>query len=219
MNIAIDGPASSGKSTIAKKLAKEFGLTYLDTGAMYRSLTYLVLSHGLSKDDIQAIVELAKTTPCEFKKGEEGQEVWLNGENVTLAIRGPEVTANVSEISAIPEVRQVLVDQQRAYIGRGRVIMDGRDIGTVVMPNADVKIFLTASAKERAKRRFKENQEKGLPADYEAIYQQILERDYYDSHREHSPLKKAEDAVSIDTSTIGIDQVLDKIRQIIHEKG
>lgn len=219
MNIAIDGPASSGKSTIAKILAKEFGLTYLDTGAMYRAVTYLTLKAGLTENETGQIVELAKAFPTSFRQGTDQQEVWIKEENVTRAIRTPEVAGHVSAISAIPEVREVLVAQQRAYIGQGNIIMDGRDIGTVVMPDADVKIFLTASAEERAKRRAKENKEKGLLADYQMIYQQILDRDHYDSHRETSPLRPADDAVPLDTSGLTINQVLDKIRQIIHEKG
>ena len=165
INIAIDGPASSGKSTVAKIIAKKLGFIYTDTGAMYRSVTYLALKHQVSLDDEQALVSLILRFPITFKQGSEQQLVFVDGQDVTKEIRMPEVTKNVSKVAAYKLVREQLVKQQQAIAKDGGVVMDGRDIGTVVLPDAQVKVFLVASVEERARRRHKENLEKGIPSD------------------------------------------------------
>lgn len=214
IRIAIDGPASSGKSTVAKIIAKDLGYTYLDTGAMYRCATYLALKHDLSQDQVADLLALIDQNPIAFGKATDGsQTVALGGQDVTLAIRQNDVTNHVSAISAIPEVREKLVDEQRRIAADGGIIMDGRDIGTVVLPDAELKIFLVASVEERAERRFKENQEKGIPTDFEQLKKEIAERDYKDSHREVSPLKAADDAITFDTTGVSIQGVVDFITE------
>ncbi|AWN61381.1 (d)CMP kinase [Streptococcus sobrinus] len=214
IRIAIDGPASSGKSTVAKILAKELGYTYLDTGAMYRCATYLALQNHLKLDQVDDLLALIDENPIAFGKANDGgQTVSLGGQDVTLAIRQNNVTNNVSAVSALPEVRQKLVDEQRRIAAGGAIIMDGRDIGTVVLPDAELKIFLIASVEERAERRFKENQEKGIASDFETLKQEIAERDYKDSHRKVSPLKAAEDAITFDTTGVSIQGVVDFISE------
>lgn len=209
IQIAIDGPASSGKSTVAKRLAQEFGYTYLDTGAMYRSATYLALKNGLSLTDEEGIVALLANHPIYFKRTEDGQQdVFIGEERVTLAIRDNEVTNQVSTVAALPLVREKLVDLQRAIAQTGGIVMDGRDIGTVVLPQAELKIFLIASVEERALRRFRENQEKGIEADLELLKDEIAARDYKDSHRAVSPLKAAADAITFDTTGVPIEGVV-----------
>ena len=218
INIAIDGPASSGKSTVAKIIANDLGFIYTDTGAMYRSITYLALKTGCSLEDEAAIAALIDQYPITFEPTEHGQEVFAGGEQVTEAIRQPEVTNAVSKVSAYPAIREKLVQQQQLIAKDGGVVMDGRDIGTAVLPQAEVKIFLVASVEERAQRRFKENQQKGIGTDYETLKEEIQQRDYLDSHREVSPLKQAEDAVRIDTSGLTIEQVVEAIKKTIKEK-
>ncbi|MGT2906380.1 (d)CMP kinase [Streptococcus dentiloxodontae] len=223
IKIAIDGPASSGKSTVAKIIAKNLGYTYLDTGAMYRSAAYLALQNGLTDQDVPAILKVLAENPISFGKAKDGtQTVVVGGKDISLAIRQNDVTNNVSWVSAIPEVRRELVAQQQRIAEGGAIIMDGRDIGTVVLPNAELKIFLIASVEERAERRFKENQEKGIPTDLETLKKEIAERDYKDSHREVSPLKPAEDAIVFDTTGIDIDGVVsfisEKAKKIIDSK-
>ncbi|MFB8607821.1 (d)CMP kinase [Enterococcus casseliflavus] len=218
INIAIDGPASSGKSTVAKIIANDLGFIYTDTGAMYRSITYLALKTGCSLEDEAAIAALIDQYPITFEPTEHGQEVFAGGEQVTEAIRQPEVTNAVSKVSAYPAIREKLVQQQQMIAKDGGVVMDGRDIGTAVLPQAEVKIFLVASVEERAQRRFKENQQKGIKTDYETLKEEIQQRDYLDSHREVSPLKQAEDAVRIDTSGLTIEQVIEAIKKTIKEK-
>ncbi|MFC3931227.1 (d)CMP kinase [Streptococcus dentapri] len=223
IRIAIDGPASSGKSTVAKSIAKNLGYTYLDTGAMYRCATYLALQNGVTLTDQEAIVELLKEYPISFGHGEghQGKEqlVFLADVDVTHPIRDNQVTNNVSVVSALPLVREALVDLQRQIAQKGGIVMDGRDIGTVVLPDAELKIFLIASAQERAQRRFKENQEKGIASDFETLKQEIAARDYKDSHREVSPLKPADDAIIFDTTGVSIEGVvnfiLEKSKEII----
>ena len=184
IRIAIDGPASSGKSTVAKIIAKNLGYTYLDTGAMYRSATYLALQNGLTEENVPEILDQLSQNPI-----------------------------NVSWVAAIPEVRQELVSQQQRIAQEGGIIMDGRDIGTVVLPDAELKIFMIASVDERAERRYKENIEKGIPADLETLKKEIAERDYKDSHREVSPLRPAEDAITFDTTGVSIDGVVEFIQE------
>lgn len=216
IKIAIDGPASSGKSTVAKIIAKKLGYTYLDTGAMYRSATYIALTHGYTGKEVALILEELAKKPISFKKAEDGaQLVFLGDEDVTLAIRQNDVTNNVSWVSALPEIREELVQQQRRIAQAGGIIMDGRDIGTVVLPDAELKIFLIASVEERAERRYKENLEKGIESDFETLKEEIAARDYKDSHRKVSPLKAADDALVFDTTGISIEGVV----QFIQEKA
>ncbi|VGQ53884.1 cytidylate kinase [Streptococcus pyogenes] len=216
IKIAIDGPASSGKSTVAKIIAKNLGYTYLDTGAMYRSATYIALTHGYTGKEVALILEELEKNPISFKKVKDGSQlVFLGDEDVTLAIRQNDVTNNVSWVSALPEIREELVHQQRRIAQAGGIIMDGRDIGTVVLPDAELKIFLVASVEERAERRYKENLEKGIESDFETLKEEIAARDYKDSHRKVSPLKAAEDALIFDTTGVSIDGVV----QFIQEKA
>ena len=214
IQIAIDGPASSGKSTVAKIIAKELGYTYLDTGAMYRAATYLALRHDLSEDDVEGLIELLDRYPVSFGRSEDGQQmVFVADVDVTHPIRDNEVTNNVSWVSALAPVRERLVAQQQQIAAQGGIVMDGRDIGTVVLPDAELKIFLVASVEERAERRYKENLEKGIPADLETLKREIAERDYKDSHREVSPLKPAADSIHFDTTGIGIAEVVKFIEE------
>lgn len=216
-NIAIDGPAGAGKSTIAKRLAKELGYVYVDTGAMYRAMAYYFLKNQVDTNDEEAI---AKACPnvnvtIAYKEGE--QQVLLNGENVNGVIRKEEVGKTASTTSVYPVVRAKLMDLQRELATKENVIMDGRDIGTVVLPNADVKIFLTASSKVRAKRRYDELTEKGVECDFDEIEKDIIDRDYRDMHRETAPLKQAEDAILLDSSELDIDGVVNRMKEIIKE--
>lgn len=212
--VTVDGPAGSGKSTIAKIIAKKYGFTYLDTGAMYRMIALYALENSISLDDTEAVEDMLKNAKLDII----GNQFFLNGKDVSEEIRTPRVSAIVSPVSAIKEVRVKLVDLQREISKGKSVILDGRDIGTVVFPNGDVKIFLVASPEERAKRRLKEYEEKGVEADYESVLASIKERDYLDSTRKESPLKKAEDAHEIDSSTMSIDEVVEAISKYIDEK-
>ena len=218
MQVAIDGPASSGKSTISKLIAKKTNFLYLDTGAMYRATTLEFLRNNFSVDDEKAIEELLDNLDISFKNTEDGQLVFLNGDDVTREIRDLEVTRNVSEISAIKAVRVKLVQMQRELAENHSIIMDGRDIGTVVLPNAELKIFLVASVKERALRRYRENQEKGIELSLEKLEEEIAHRDFLDRTRKESPLKKADDAIEIDTTSLSIQEVVFKITNLIQEK-
>lgn len=216
-NIAIDGPAGAGKSTIAKRLAKELGYVYVDTGAMYRAMAYYFLKNQVDTNDEEAI---AKACPnvnvtIAYQNGE--QQVLLNGENVNGVIRKEEVGKMASTTSVYLVVRAKLMDLQRELAMKENVIMDGRDIGTVVLPNADVKIFLTASSKVRAKRRYDELTEKGVECDFDEIEKDIIDRDYRDMHRETAPLKQAEDAILLDSSELDIDGVVNRMKEIIKE--
>ena len=219
ISIAIDGPASSGKSTVAKILASDFHFIYVDTGAMYRAITFLAIKHNIVFSDEDGLAELTKKYPITFKQSAHGQLVFADDEEITQAIRQPDVTGAVSEVSAHRKVREELVEAQRKLAQAGCVVMDGRDIGTTVLPQAEVKIFLVASVDERAQRRYKENQEKGIEMDFEAIKEAIAKRDYLDSHREVSPLIQAEDAELVDTTGMSIEQVVTKIKEVIQSKG
>lgn len=218
MNIAIDGPAGAGKSTIAKKVAKEMGFIYVDTGAMYRSLALYFIRQGIDKDDEKKISEAVKdcNVTIDYVNGE--QQVILNGENVTGLIRTEEVGNMASASSVFKDVRTKLVSLQQDLAKSKDVIMDGRDIGTCVLPEAQVKVFLTASVDERASRRYKELVEKGEKPDLEKIKKDIEERDYRDSHRENSPLKQADDAVLVDSSNMTIDEVVNTITKLCKDK-
>lgn len=216
--VAIDGPAGAGKSTIAKKIAKKMQLIYVDTGAMYRAMALFLLRNHVSPEDAAAIertCEDAEIGIC-YEKGQ--QVVYLNGENVNDLLRSEEVGKMASISSQIKSVRRKLVDLQRRLAETTDVIMDGRDIGTCVLPDADVKVYLTASSRVRAQRRFDELQEKGIACNFDEIEKDIIERDRRDMTREESPLKKAEDAIEVDTSDMSIEQVIATIIRICEEK-
>lgn len=217
MQVAIDGPASSGKSTISKLIAKKNHFLYLDTGAMYRVVTLAVLRNHISLEDLDAINELVQNIEIRFTMKDGKQSVFMNGEDVTDEIRSVEVTKNVSAVSALKEVRTRLVHLQQEIAENHSIIMDGRDIGTVVLPQAEIKIFLVASVEERAKRRFIENQEKGIEMSYEELVEDIRRRDHIDSTRKESPLKKADDAIEIDTTTMTIDDVVKTVTALIQK--
>lgn len=218
INIAIDGPASSGKSTVAKILANDYGFIYTDTGAMYRSVTLMSIKAGVAFTDEDALVQLIHENAISFKQTDQGQLVFINDNNVTEDIRQPEVTNNVSEVSAHEAVRRELVKKQQEIAKASGVVMDGRDIGTAVLPNAEVKIFLVASVVERAERRYKENQSKGIMTDFQTLKEEIEHRDLLDSTRKISPLKKAADAELLDTTGMTIQQVVTSIKEIVEKK-
>lgn len=214
--VAIDGPASSGKSTIAKKIAKRLNYVYIDTGAMYRAVTYLLLKEGVPTFDIERITEIIEQTDFAFRKVGDEQILLLNGMDVGDLLRSEEVTAKVSEVSAIEEVRKLLVDIQRRMAEAENVVMDGRDIGTVVLPNAQYKFYFVADPMIRAERRYKENMERGLSEQsLEEIHEAIVARDHYDSNRAISPLRQAEDAVVIDSSHLTIEEVTAEVLNYI----
>jgi cytidylate kinase len=216
MNIAIDGPASAGKSTIAKKVAEKLGYIYLDTGAMYRTLTYAAISNGSDLHDEEALHKLLQGIRITFSTAEnEMQRVFLNEEDVTESIRSEEVTQNVSLVSSFAKVREEMVGRQKSIARSGGVVMDGRDIGTVVLPDAEVKIFMTATAEERALRRYKENMAKGMTTSLEELTEDMKRRDHLDSTRTISPLKKADDAIVLDSTHLEIDEVVKRILGII----
>lgn len=210
-NVAIDGPAGAGKSTIAKLVAKEKGYIYVDTGAMYRGLAIHFIKRGLKAEDIKGIVEACKDAEVSIVYENDVQQIYLNGENVTAMLRTEEVGNMASKTSAIPAVREKLLELQRTLAREKDVIMDGRDIGTNILPNADVKIYLTASVETRAARRYKELLEKGENCVYEEIAQDIKERDERDMNREIAPLKQAEDAILVDSSEMTIEEVVKTI--------
>ena len=211
MRIAIDGPAAAGKSTIAKLVAKKLGYTYIDTGAMYRAITYKVLQSSTDPRNEEEITGLIAQTDIELQPDEEVQKVLLDGIEVTDAIRSHEVTTNVSAIAALTSVRELLVAKQQNLAAASSVVMDGRDIGTAVLPDAELKIFMTASVEERAERRLLEERKRGMKSDYETLKREISERDQADSERKISPLKKAEDAIIIDTTGKTIEEVTNRI--------
>ena len=210
-NVAIDGPAGAGKSTIAKKIAKEMGFIYVDTGAMYRALAVHFLKKGLKPEDTDEIKKACKDAVVSLQYEDGVQQVYLNGENVTTMLREEKVGNMASVSSAIGEVRAQLLELQREMARTNDVVMDGRDIGTHILPNANVKIYLTASVEERARRRFAELQEKGVACDLNEIAHDIAERDYRDMNREIAPLKQAEDAVLVDSSNMTIEEVVQAI--------
>ena len=212
--IALDGPAGSGKSTIAKVIAKNFGLTYLDTGAMYRMVALYILENNIDFNNVADVENILNNIKVDIID----DKFILNGKDVSLEIRTPEVTKIVSPVSAVKAVRVKLVDLQREISKGKKVILDGRDIGTVVFPNADLKIFLVASPEERAKRRVKDYASKGITEDFETVLKDILERDHTDSTRKESPLKKAEDAIEVDTSFLNIEESVQTISNLIKEK-
>lgn len=211
INIAIDGPAGAGKSSVAKAVAAKLGFIYVDTGALYRSIGVNALRHGIKTDDADAVIALLPETKVELRYIDGAQRVFLNGEDVSEAIRMPEASMAASNVSAIPAVRTFLLDLQRDMAKNNNVIMDGRDIGTVILPDAQYKFFLTASAEVRADRRFKELKEKGIDVDYNALLEEIIQRDYNDSHRETAPLRQADDAILIDSSNMTLEESINAI--------
>ena len=217
-NIAIDGPAGAGKSTIARRAAAEMGFIYVDTGALYRSVAYYCITKGADVKDREKIAALLPEISPELRFIDGVQHVFVNGEDVSGNIRTPEVSLGASSVSAYPEVRAFLFDLQRKIAAENNVIMDGRDIGTVVLPNAQVKIFLTASPEERAKRRYEELTQKGEKVSYEKVLQDMIARDKQDSERAIAPLRPAPDAVKLDTSGNTIEQSIAEILAIVRRK-
>ncbi|MFU2418502.1 (d)CMP kinase [Peptacetobacter hiranonis] len=207
MIIAVDGPAGAGKSTISKLIAKKLNINYIDTGAMYRAVTYKCLSEGVDVKNEEAVIEVAKRTDIDFRDN----NIYLDSKVVNEEIRTREVSANVSDVAKIKEVRYLMVDVQREIGTRNDVILDGRDIGSYVFPNADYKFFLVATPEERGRRRYKELCEKGFEGTLEEIIKDIEKRDEIDSNREFAPLKKADDAIEIDTTGLGIDEVVEAV--------
>lgn len=218
-SIAIDGPSGAGKSTMAKRLAETLGFLYVDTGAIYRTLGLFALNMGADPGDESDVLPLLPKVRIRMAYGEDGlQHMYLGGEDVTTDIRRPEVSGAASKISAIPAVRAFLLDMQRDMAKSNNVIMDGRDIGTVVLPQADAKIFLVASAEARAQRRHAELLERGMPSDYETVYRDILERDARDSSRAAAPLRQAEDAVLVDTTNYSLEESFQRLLQTVREQ-
>jgi cytidylate kinase len=215
ISVAIDGPAAAGKSTVAKKVAQVLGFTYIDTGAMYRAVTNAVIEKGLDpKSEAQAVTLLPNMSIELLSDG----RVVCNGEDVTKVIREPLVSGNVSYIAAMKPIRLALVDMQRAMATKKSVVMDGRDIGTYVLPNAQVKIYQIASVETRAVRRYEENLEKGINTTLKEVEEDVRKRDYIDSHRDFAPLKPAADSVLIDTSYLSVEQAVDAVLKVIHDK-
>ncbi|UTE76167.1 (d)CMP kinase [Rossellomorea sp. KS-H15a] len=219
LRIAIDGPAAAGKSTVAKIVAGKLSYLYIDTGAMYRSLTYKALSNNVDLHDENELNQLLSETTIELEPSEMGQLVFLDGNDVTDEIRQASVTNSVSHVAVHSGVREEMVKRQQLLAKEGAVVMDGRDIGTHVIPDAEIKVFLLASVDERAQRRHEEDLSKGYPSDLEQLKEEIARRDKIDSEREVAPLKKAEDATEIDTTSLSISEVVDQIMILVERKG
>ena len=218
INVAIDGPAGAGKSTVARAAAQKLGYIYVDTGALYRAVGVYSLRKGIVTTDAEGVGSILNEITVELKFIDGVQHVFLNGDDVSTEIRLPEASMAASNVSAIPSVRAFLFDLQRDIAAKNNCIMDGRDIGTVVLPNAQVKIFLTADDTERAMRRYKELQEKGSSVTYQEVLDDLRVRDYNDSHREIAPLKPAEDSVIINTTNYTLEESIDKIVKTVEEK-
>ena len=219
ISIAIDGPSGAGKSTISRKAAEKFGFIYVDTGAIYRTIGLATKIRGVSLDDTAAVVALLPTLEIELKYNDAGeQHMYLDGNDVSRDIRLPEVSMLASKVSAIPEVRAFLVDMQRGMAEKYDVIMDGRDIGTVILPNADLKIFLTADVRDRARRRYEELRAKGMEKPIDEVLAEMEQRDEQDTQRAAAPLKAAEDAVLLDTSGNTLEESIDEVCRLISEK-
>ena len=216
IGVAIDGPSGAGKSTLAKSLAAELQFLYVDTGAIYRTIGYYAWTHGIDPKDAAAVEAALPDIRVELRYDGEGlQRMYLNGEDVTKEIRLPQISGYASAVSAHPSVRAFLLDMQRAFAREASVIMDGRDIGTVVLPDADVKIYLTASAQARAQRRCRELEQRGTPEPFDKVLADIEKRDWDDSHRAVAPLRQAEDAVLLDTTALDFDQSREALLNII----
>ncbi|AFU12153.1 MULTISPECIES: (d)CMP kinase [Bacillus] len=215
ISIAIDGPAAAGKSTVAKVVAKKLSYVYIDTGAMYRAITYAALEQKVDIENEEKLMEVVKNVNIEFQQGENTQLVFLNGQDVSEVIRTPDVTNRVSIVAKHRLVREEMVRRQQELAEKGGVVMDGRDIGTHVLPDAEVKIFMLASVEERAERRHLENINKGFDSNLEQLQEEIAQRDKLDSEREVSPLKKADDALELDTTSLSIEEVVQKIMGIV----
>jgi cytidylate kinase len=214
--VAIDGPAGAGKSTVAREVARRLGLAYLDTGAMYRAITLAGLRRSTDLHNAEALQRLTQSVELDIQSDSEGQNIiFLDGENVSIDIRLPEISRHVSFVALCPQVRDVLVDKQRQIGRRGGVVMDGRDIGTMVMPDAEYKFFLTASLEERARRRLEELRAKGEVMDIGQMTQEIAARDKIDSEREVAPLRPAEDAIHVDTTDMDIEDVVNTVVKLI----
>ena len=217
LTIAIDGPSGSGKSTLGKRLARRFGYLFIDTGAMYRAVAWKALQAGVPLDDAERLEAVARAIRFEVRRSGEEALLLVDGEDLTARIRTPEVAQGASKVSVVPAVRRVLVQKQQELGREGGVVMDGRDIGTVVFPEAEIKLFVDASAEERARRRWAEDRARGLPSDLPATVREIRERDHRDTTREDSPLRRAPGAIGIDTTGLSIDEVyalvLDYIRR------
>ena len=216
--VAIDGPAGAGKSSVAKAAAKELGFVYVDTGAIYRTIALYVLRQGVAPQDAAGVEGLLPQIEIGMEYTDQGQKMILNGEDVTGLIRTPEVSMATSTCSAIPAVRAFLLQLQRDLAEKNNVLMDGRDIGTVVLPHAQLKVFLTASPQERARRRVLQLEESGRKADYEAILRDIQQRDYQDSHRETAPLRPAEDSVLVDTSGVTFEESVRRLVELVRDR-
>ena len=218
-SIAVDGPAGAGKSSLSKKLAEVYGLVYLDTGAIYRTVGLACYRRGVDRKDETAVSAVLPELDIRIQYNEEGQQrMILNGEDVSEAIRMPEISLCASEVSALPACRAYLLDMQRRFAREYNVILDGRDIGTVVLPNADLKIYLTASSEARAQRRFLELQQKGVEANFEEVLRDIILRDEQDMNRAIAPLRQAEDAVLVDTSELNLQESLEALCALVDEK-
>lgn len=217
-NIAIDGPAGAGKSSIAKEAAKQLGFIYVDTGALYRTVALNAIRKGADLNDPDAVVRTLSGTDISLAFENGSQKVLLNGEDVSSKIRTEEISAGASKVSAIPKVREYLFDLQKSIAANNDCLMDGRDIGTVVLPNADLKVFLTATPEERARRRYQQNLDRGMDADYDRILEEVNQRDYQDTHRDIAPLRQADDAVLLDTTELNFDEVVDKLLKLVEER-
>ena len=216
--VAVDGTAGSGKGTITKIVAEKLNLVTIDTGAMYRCVTLAMLENNVGVEDLNKINSILKDIKIEFVDDKDSKKVFLNGKDVTLKIRSKEVNEFVSPVSTVKQIRECMANMQRKMAKTIDVIMEGRDIGTNVFPNADVKIYLDATPEERAKRRFKQNEENGIEISYDEILKNVKERDYIDSHREIAPLSKAPDAIYIDSTEMTIEEVVETVTNIIKEK-
>jgi cytidylate kinase len=216
--VAIDGPAGAGKSTVARKTAEKLGFLYVDTGALYRAIGLYMLQNGVDPGDADTVIPLLKTLTVSLKYCDGEQRVFLCGNDVSDLIRTDDVSLAASRVSAIPEVRSFLLSLQRDIAKENNVLMDGRDIGTVVLPNAQVKVFLTASAEERAQRRYLQLVNSGIKADYDEVLEDLKQRDYNDTHRAIAPLKPAPDAVLVDTTGLTLEQSVENLIRLIQEK-
>ena len=214
IKIAIDGPSAAGKSTLAKIIAEKLNYIYIDTGAMYRCVAYYIMENQIDMNDEDAVVNALSGIEI---KMEPNHKVYLNGQDVSSAIRTNEISMGASKVSSYEAVRTFLVEQQRNMALQGGVILDGRDIGTVVLPDAELKIYQVASVETRSMRRYLENKERGIACDLETITKEIEQRDYQDSHREHSPLKQAEDAVVVDTSNLSLNEVVEEVMKLVEK--